>query len=96
MFTTLFLLIAFLFNFFTGIAILQRIIFFDDESDNDGSGSGSPGTCAFPFCSVNSISRVSGVGFSVFVLTGIESIGDVVMLVVFVSREVDSKGGRLI
>ena len=76
---------------------------FDDESDNDGSGSGSPGTYAFPFCSgksvvsvAKSVGRVRGVGSSVFVPTGIESIGGVVLLVVFVPKGVNSKGGRLI
>ena len=82
MFTTLFLLIPF--------------FFFDDESDNDESGSGSPGTCAFPFFSVNSVGCVSGVGSGVFVPTGIKSIGDVVQLFVFVIRGVESKFGRLI
>ena len=41
-------------------------------------------------------SRVSGVGSGVFVLTGIKSIIDVVPLVVFVPKGVDSKLGRLI
>ena len=78
----------------------DKLDLFDDESDSDGSGSGSPGTCAFPFCSgkyVGSVGKsvggVSGVGSGVFVPTGIESIDDVVMLVVFVPRGVESKGG---
>ena len=29
----------------------DELNFFGDESDNDGSGSRSPSTCAFPFCS---------------------------------------------
>ena len=81
----------------------EKLDFFDDESDNDGSGSGSPNTCTFPFCSGKSIGsvgksigRVSGVGSGLFVLTGIESIGDVFPLVVFVPRGVESKGGQLI
>ena len=76
---------------------------FDNESDDDGSGSGSPGTCTFPFFSDESVSRVGkyvghvcGVGSGIFVLTGIESIGDVVPLVVFVLKGFESKGGRLI
>ena len=40
--------------------------FFDDESEDDGSGSGSPGTCAFSFCFGNSVGRVSGVGSGIF------------------------------
>ena len=76
---------------------------FDGESDDDGSGSGSAGTCAFPVCSDESIGsvgrsvgHVSGVGSGVFVLTGIKSIGDVFPLVVFVPKIVESKGSRLI
>ena len=76
---------------------------FDDESKDDGSRSGSPGTCVFPFFygrSVGSVGesvvRVCGVGTGGFVPTGIESIGGVVPLVVFVSRGVESKSGRII
>ena len=46
---------------------------FDDESDGDGSDSGSAGTCAFPFRFDNyvgpvleSVGHVSGVGFEFF------------------------------
>ena len=74
---------------------------FDDKSDNVGSGSGSPGTCTFQFCSGKSVSSggksvggVSGVGSGVFIPTGIESIGDVFPLFVFLPRGVESKGGR--
>ena len=76
---------------------------FGDEYDNDGSVSGSLGTCNFPFCSdkpvgivEKSVCGVSGVGFGVFVPTGIESIDDVVLLSVFVPRVVESKSSRLI
>ena len=65
----------------------------DDESDDDVFGSGSPGTCAFPFYSCKSIESVGGAGSVISVPTGIESIGDVVLLVVFVPRGVESKGG---
>ena len=75
---------------------LSGLFFFDDYSDNDGSGSGSYGTCPFPFCSSNYVGCVSGVVSWVFVPTGIESIGDVVPLVVFVPIGVDSKIGRFI
>ena len=71
----------------------------DDESDDDGSGSGSAGTCAFPFHNEeyfghvdNSVGCVRGVGSGIF-LIGIESIGDVFLLVMFVSMRFDSKGG---
>ena len=64
--------------------------FFDYESGNDGSGSGSPGTCTFPFCSVISVGCVSGVGSGFFFSTRIESICDIVLLFVFVPRVVDS------
>ena len=77
----------------------EEFYIFNDESDNDGSGSGSPGTCAFPFCfgkSVDSvgksIGRVHGVGFRVFVPTGFKLIGDVVTLFVFLLRGVEYKG----
>ena len=43
-------------------------LFFNDESENDGSGSSSSGTCSFPFCFIDSVGRVSGVGSGVFVL----------------------------
>ena len=75
----------------------------NDKSDDDGSDSGSAGTCTFTFrfeesvgCVESPISRVCGVGSSVFVPIGIDSIGDIVPLVVFVPIGVESKGGRLI
>ena len=81
----------------------DKLVLFDDESNDDESRSGSPGTCDFPFYSdefidsvCKSVGRVSGVGFDVFLPTGINSIGDVVLLVMFVPRGVKSKGGRLI
>ena len=62
---------------------------FDDES--------------FPFFSdksvgsvVKSVGRVQGVGSGVSVPTGIESIGDVAPLVVFIPKGFESRGGRLI
>ena len=76
---------------------------FDDESDNDGPGSGSTGTCPFPSFSGKSVGSVgkyvggvSDVGSGVFVLTEIESIGGVAPFFLFVPREGKSKGGRLI
>ena len=82
----------------------------DDESDNDGSDSRSSGTCTLIFqfdesvgCvrdSVgpveDSVGRVSDVGYEFFVPAGIESIDDIVPLVVFVPKGVKYKGSRLI
>ena len=75
----------------------------DDDSEDNGSVSGSPVTCNFPFFSgksvggfSKSVGRVCGVGSGVFVPTGIESIGDVFQLVVFVPKLFESNGGRLI
>ena len=69
------------------------LFLFGVESDDDGSGSGSPGICAFPFCSGKPVGSVSVVGSGHFVPTGIELIGDVVPLVVLIAKGVDSKGG---
>ena len=81
----------------------DELYLFDDESDDDGSGSGSADTCDFPFCSDESVGsvgksvgRVSGMGSVIFVPTGIDLIGDIFLLVVFVPKGVESKGGRLI
>ena len=82
--------------YFRHFFFLPRFFFFDDESGNDGSGSGSSGTCTFPFYSENYVGCVSGVGSVVFVPIGIESIGDVVPLVMLLSIGVESKVGRLI
>ena len=79
------------------------LYFFHDESYDNGSESRSPVTCAFPFFSGKSVGSVdksfggvSGVGSGVLVLTGIESIDDVVPLFVFVPKGFESKGSRLI
>ena len=64
--------------------------------DDDGSGYRSSGTCTFPFCFGKSVGSFSSIGAGVFVPTGIESIGDIVMLFVFVLRGVESKGGQVI
>ena len=88
-----FLLIALLFLWFTWIGVIQLIKIFSIY-DNDGSGSGSTdmsvGGASW------SVGSVSGVSFGGFVPTGIKSLGDVVLWVVFVPRGVDSKGGWLI
>ena len=75
---------------------LDKLDFLGGDSEKDGSGSGSPGTCAFPFYSGKSVGSVSGVGSGIFVPTGTESLGDVVTLVLFVPRGFESKGSRII
>ena len=67
--------------------------FYDDESDNDEAGYDSIGTCDFPCCSGIFVGCVSGIGYGFFALNGIESIGDVVLLVVSVPKGVNSRGG---
>ena len=74
----------------------DKLYFFDDECDNDGSGSSSPGTFDFPFSSGKSVGSVSGICSGNFVPIEIESVGDFFQLVVFVPRGVDSKGSQLI
>ena len=67
------------------------------------SGSGSPGTFVFPFCSKKSVGtvgesivNVSGLGSGDFFLTGMESLDHFILLFVFVPRVVEYKRGRLI
>ena len=62
-------------------------LYFFGEYDNDGSGSRSPG---------KSVGSAGDVGFGGFAPTGIESLGKVVTLVMFIPRGVDSKVGQLI
>ena len=102
MFPTLFLLIVFFLINLLELISFDKLDLFDNEYDNDGSGCGSPVTCAFPFFSDESVGsvdkyvgRVKGIGSGVFVPTGIESIGDV-PLAVFAPKGVESKGGGLI
>ena len=59
--------------------------------------------CVFPFCSGKSVGsvgesvgRVCGVGYGIFVSTGIESICDVLPLLVFLPRVDESKCGQII
>ena len=84
MFMTFFLLSLLFLICLLYLLSFDELDLLNDEYDNDVSGSGSPDTCAFLFCYGNSVGGVSDVGSCVFVLTGIESIGDVVPLVVFV------------
>ena len=44
----------------------------------------------------NSVVRVSGVGYGVFITIFIDSISDIFLSVVFVPKGVESKGSRLI
>ena len=60
------------FFYLLGLLAFDELYFFDDESDNDWSGSGSPGMCDLPFCSGISVGRVNGVGSGIFVPTGTE------------------------
>ena len=82
----------------------------DDDSGNDRSDSGSSSTCALPshfeyFVGrvddsvghfTNSVGRVRGVGSDIFFPIGIDSIGDIIPLVVLVPIGVESKVGQLI
>ena len=48
---------SFLFDLLELISF-DRLDLFDDESDDDGSESGSPGTCDFTFCYDESVGSV--------------------------------------
>ena len=79
---------------------LDELYSLNDESDNDGSDSGSACTRAFTFCFddfvghvENYVGRVYDMGSGVFVPVVIESNCDVVPLVVFLEIGVESKGG---
>ena len=63
----------------------------DGESDDDGSESGSAGTCDFTFCFEDSVGSVDdsvvsvrGMGSGIFVPIGIDYNCDVVTLVMFI------------
>ena len=71
-----------------------------DKYENDGSDSGSAGTCAFTFhfedfigCVDDSVGCVCGVDYRFFVPVGFEFYCDIVTLVMFVPIGVNSKGG---
>ena len=79
MFPTLFFLSRFFLIDLLELLSFEKLDFFDDESDIDGSGSGSPGMWPLKFFSDESIGsvgesvgRVCGVGSGVFVPIGIE------------------------
>ena len=72
--------------------------FLHDESDYDGSDSGSASMCDFTFRFDESADRIGksvgrarGVGSGVFVPIGIKSIGEVFPLVMFATKGVNSK-----
>ena len=59
----------------------------DDDSDYDGSDSGSSGTyyfCTFSFCFEDSVGSVSSLGSGVFAPIGVEPEGDIFVFDVFV------------
>ena len=72
---------------------------FDDESDGDGSDSGSSGTysfCAFSLRFDDSVGSVNGLGSGIFLPTGVNSKSDIFAFYVFVPTGVEYRGGRLI
>ena len=83
-------------SIFSSFAVIRKSDSLDDESEDGGSDFGSAGTCAFPFHFDNSIGHVRGVGSGGFVPKGIESICDIVMLVVIITIGVESKGGQFV
>ena len=109
-FQLLFLVSHFIIIYLLSFISFDKSDFIDYESDDDGSESGSAGMCAFPFRfdeyvgrvvdSVGlvdySVGRVCGVGSGIFVQKGIESIGDIFLLVVSLPKGVDSKVSQLI
>ena len=68
----------------------------DDESDNDGSDSGFSGTCYFPLRFDDSNGCFSGLGYGVFVPTGVDSTCNLFPFVVLVLFGFDSKDGQII
>ena len=66
----------------------------NDESDDDGSDSGSSSTYYFPdfsLCFDYSVVCFSGLGSGVFVATGVQSKCDIFAFVVFVTIGVESR-----
>ena len=80
----------------SGTAIIQRMRFFQWWFWQWWVWIWVPWYMHFSFCSGKPVGSVIGVGSGYFVPTGIESIGDVVLLCVFVPRVVEFKGGWLI
>ena len=85
---------------FLQFLLFDQSDFLEDESNNEGSDSGSAGTYDFLFSFYDffgrvgeSVGCVSGVGSDVFSPTRIKSIGDVLLEVVFLPKGVNSKGG---
>ena len=96
MFPTLFLFIASLDFRFSVFVSLEKLDSLDDESDDYGYGSRFSGTCSFTLCFDDSIGCFSGLGYWVFVPTGVDFKCDVFVFVVFVPIGVKYKGRRLI
>ena len=86
-----FLLRVFLLDFLYLLSS-EKLYSLDDESYDDGSDSGSSGTCYFPLSFDNSVGCVSGLGSGVFVTTGVDSKCDIFAFEVFVPIGVKSKG----
>ena len=83
----IFLFITSLAFIFAVFAVIRRLRFAHDKSDDDGYDSGFSGTYSFTTFSLrfeNSVGRVSGLGSGVFVPTGVESKCDIFAFVVFV------------
>ena len=77
---------------------LLRLVSFDKldffvESENYGYGSRSPGKSIGS--AGESFDSISGIGFGDFFPTGIESLSNIVPLVLVVPRGAESKGGQL-
>ena len=74
----------------------DKSYFLDDESDDDGSDSGSYDTCSFPLCFDCSVGFVSGFGSGVFLPTVVSFNCEVFAFFVFISKGVKSRVGQLI
>ena len=71
----------------------------DDESAYDGSDSGSSGTYYFPTFALrfdDFVGCVSGLGYGIFVPTGVKSKCGILDFGLFVPKGVKSKGSQLI
>ena len=87
------MLSSLLFLDFLYLLLSEKLDSLDDESENNRSDSRSYGTRSFPFCSEDSVGRVSGLGSRVFVPTGVDSKCDVFAFFVFVTIRDNYKGG---
>ena len=95
-FRLFFFLLRLLLLYLLYLLVLYQSNSLDYESYNDRSDSGSSSTYSFPDFSLgsdNSVGCVSGLGYGIFVPTGVESKFDIFVFVVFVLIGVKSKGG---